>query len=259
MIKNGILFFAFIFIAMSCEMKNSNKEKDLNTNKQAHTMEKTNTGIMPLDSLLNIRREAFAKSGSIEVKTKYNEGLEAVANSGILEKALNVGDKALNFTLNNQNGEAVTLYNELKKGPVVLTWYRGGWCPYCNINLHFLQERLPEFKKEGATLLALTPELPDQSLNTSEKHQLEFSVLSDVANAIGKQYGVVFKLTKDVAEIYQKNFDLHAYNGDESDELPLAVAYVIDTNGIVKYAFLDADYRKRAEPNDVLQVLKGLK
>ncbi|MCH3883842.1 AhpC/TSA family protein [Tenacibaculum sp. MSW2] len=185
--------------------------------------------------------------------------MTSVANSGVLDSALKVGDKAHNFTLKNALNESVSLYDELKNGPVILTWYRGGWCPYCNITLHALQEKLPEFKQEGATLLALTPELPDNSLSTSEKNNLEFTVLSDLGNTIGKEYGVVFTLTDDVATIYNAGFGLNNVNGDTSNELPLAATYVIDTNGIIKYAFLDADYTKRAEPNEILSVLKKIK
>tara|TARA_B100000780_G_C21114151_1_gene450557 strand:+ start:725 stop:1435 length:711 start_codon:yes stop_codon:yes gene_type:complete len=211
-----------------------------------------------LDDRLNVRRTEFAKKASDEKKQTYKEGIEAVELSGILSDAKQVGEKAPNFTLTNQLGETVSLYDELKNGPVVLIWYRGGWCPYCNITLHYMQERLPDFKAEGASLLALTPELPDQSLNTSEKHDLQFNVLSDVGNQIGKDYGVVFKLTPEVAEIYEASFGMHNYNGDESDELPLAATYVIDQDGFIQYAFLDADYRNRAEPDDIIEALKKL-
>ena len=95
-------------------------------------------------------------------------------------------------------------------------------------------------------------------MSTTEKNELEFSVLSDVGNTVARKYGVVFKLTDAVAARYQKGFDLHAYNGDESDELPLAATYVIDTDGMIRYAFLDVDYRNRAEPNDIIAVLEGL-
>ncbi|MBQ0788918.1 MAG: AhpC/TSA family protein, partial [Oceanihabitans sp.] len=154
--------------------------------------------------------------------------------------------------------KSVSLYNELENGPIVLTWYRGGWCPYCNITLHYLQEKLPEFQKAGATLIALTPELPDNSLSTSEKNKLEFTVLSDVGNTIGKEYGVVFTLTNEVASMYEAGFGLSEKNGDNSNQLPLAATYVIDTNGIIQYAFLDADYRERAEATAILTALNKL-
>ncbi|MBT8317684.1 MAG: AhpC/TSA family protein [Lutibacter sp.] len=212
-----------------------------------------------LDALLEVRRKASDAKSSDEKKKIYAEGIEDVKNSGILDKALNVGDKAPNFTLNNALNKPVSLYDELKNGPVVLTWYRGGWCPYCNITLHNLQDRLPDFQKEGATLMALTPEVPDKSLSTSEKHELEFTVLSDVNNVVGKEYGVVFELLSGVATIYEKGFGLSEFNGNSDNELPLAATYIIDKSGIIKYAFLDADYRKRAEPDELLKVLKNLK
>lgn len=212
-----------------------------------------------LDALLDVKRKEGAGKFTEEKNRIYADGITSVANSGVLDNALNVGDKAPNFTLQNALNKSVSLYKELENGPVVLTWYRGGWCPYCNITLHYLQEKLPEFQKAGATLIALTPELPDNSLSTSEKNQLEFTVLSDVGNTIGKEYGVVYQLTDDVAAIYEAGFGLSKTNGDASNQLPLAATYVIDRHGIIQYAFLDADYKERAEPSDIIDALKKLK
>lgn len=212
-----------------------------------------------LDALLDVKRKEGAGKFTEEKSRIYAEGIKTVADSGILDKALNVGDTAPNFTLKNALNKSVSLYNELENGPVVLTWYRGGWCPYCNITLHYLQEKLPEFQKAGAKLIALTPELPDNSLSTSEKNNLDFTVLSDVGNSIGKEYGVVFQLTNEVASIYEAGFGLSEKNGDDSNQLPLAATYVIDKRGIIQYAFLDADYRNRAEPEDILNALRKLK
>ncbi len=212
-----------------------------------------------LQETLDNKKEAFEKRASEEKKRIYAEGIASVKNSGIISTALQVGDTAINFNLKNAKGKSVDLYAELKKGPVVLTWYRGGWCPYCNITLHYLQEELPNFKKAGASLFALTPETPDSSLSTIEKNDLEFEVLSDLDNVIAKQYGIVFKLTPEVAEAYQNAFDLHAYNNSESNELPMAATYVIDEKGIIQYAFLHEDYRNRAEPSEITKALKKLK
>ncbi|WP_163716201.1 peroxiredoxin-like family protein [Mangrovibacterium lignilyticum] len=212
-----------------------------------------------LQEALDGRKAEFEKKAPEQLKAIYADGLASVEHSGILETAKHVGDEAPNFTLTNAVGEKVSLKDYLAKGPVVLTWYRGGWCPYCNLTLHRLQEELPNFKAEGANLLALTPELPDKSISTTEKHALEFEVLSDVGNVVARDYGIVFKLTDGVAESYQKAFDLHTYNGDDSDELPLAATYVIDTEGTIRYAFLDADYRNRAEPADIIEALQKLK
>jgi peroxiredoxin len=236
----------------SCKYEIQNKEAV-----ETETTEQLSEQIT-LGSILNEKKEAFlAKSDSAKIAS-YDAGLKAVEESGILNSALNVGDLAPDFELQDQTGVAVKLSDVLKDGPVVLTWYRGGWCPYCNITLAFLQEKLPEFEAAGGQLVALTPELPDSSMSTTEKHALEFDILSDVGNKVARKYGVVFKLTNDVAARYQQGFNLHAYNGDESDELPLAATYIIDTKGKIRYAFLDVDYRNRAEPSDIIDVLNGL-
>jgi peroxiredoxin len=212
-----------------------------------------------LASQLGEQKASFDNRTSKEIKTIYNKGIEAVANTGITKSALQVGDKAFDFELRNAVGEPVTLSSYLDKGYVVLTWYRGGWCPYCNITLNYLQEELPRFQELGANLIALTPELPDKSMTTKEKNNLSFEVLSDINNRVGKQYGVVFKLNSEVADIYEKSFGLSAYNGNDLNELPLAATYLIDSEGIVQYAFLHADYRKRAEPSAIIDMLKTLR
>lgn len=213
---------------------------------------------IPLQDTLDARKAAFEATADPEKKRVYADGIDAVRNSGILEAARQVGDTAPDFTLNNAIGRPVRLYDALKNGPVVLTWYRGGWCPYCNLTLHRLQEELPRFRAAGATLLALTPELPDSSMSTTEKHALEFDILSDIGNGAARAYGVVFRLTPEVAARYQESFDLHAYNGNASNELPLAATYVIDTKGVIRYAFLSPDYRDRAEPRDILEAVRKL-
>lgn len=258
-VKN-LLSVCVILVVLLAGCNSDNKKDKMEQSDQQNAQETTEAQSEKgtLDALLNVRREEFAKKASDHTKEVYSSGIKAVTNSGILDAALQVGDKAPDFTLPDALGEEVTLYSQLEKGPVVLTWYRGGWCPYCNITLQYLQQRLPDFKKEGASLLALTPELPDKSLDTKEKHDLQFQVLSDVGNKVGKEYGVVFQLTDEVAGIYQESFDLHGYNGDGSNELPLAATYVIDSEGVIQYAFLDADYRNRAEPDEIVAQLKKL-
>ncbi len=125
------------------------------------------------------------------------------------------------------------------------------------MTLRQLQQELPNFKANGANLIALTPEIPDNSMSTLEKNNLKFEVLSDIGNKIADDYGVTFQLTDEVAEIYNESFDLNSYNGDTSNELPLAATYVINENGEIIYAFLDADYRNRAEPSEITEFLKS--
>jgi peroxiredoxin len=251
-----LILLSTVFFATSCGTKEKQETKE---NQEIATEQEIAVEQKTLQEILDEKKANFELKASEEKKTIYAEGISSVENSGVLESALNVGDTAVNFTLKNALGEDVTLSDYLEKGPVVLTWYRGGWCPYCNLTLHRLQEELPNFKGEGANLLALSPEVPDQSMSTKEKHELEFEILSDLENNVGREYGIVYKLTDDVADAYQNSFDLHAYNGDESDELPLSATYVIDQNGVIQYAFLDAEYRNRAEPSEIINTLKELK
>jgi peroxiredoxin len=249
MILRWTLPFLIVIISMiSCD---NTTPKEIETyNADTMTIE------LNLEQVLAEKKANFEAKAPEDKKKIYGEGIDAVRNSGVIENAINVGDTAPNFTLSNAKGKPISLYNELKKGSVILMWYRGGWCPYCNLTLKYMQDLLPEFKKEGANLIALTPEMPDSSLSTKEKNNLQFEVLSDAGNKVAKAYGVLFKLTPEVAASYQKGFDLHSYNGDASDELPLAATYIIGKDRVVKYAFLDADYRNRAEPTTVLAKLK---
>lgn len=208
-----------------------------------------------LKTALDARKAGWAEKAPDEIKRIYGEGIDDVVNSGILQQAKQVGDLAPGFSLQNATGKSISLSDYLQQGPVILTWYRGGWCPYCNITLRHLQQSLPAFQAAGAQLLALTPELPDKSLSTQEKNELSFEVLTDTNLEVAKAYGIVFQLTEEVGEVYRKNFSLLAFNGNDSDELPLAATYVIQPDGQITYAFLDAEYRNRAEPAAILAAL----
>ncbi|MEL7002254.1 MAG: peroxiredoxin-like family protein [Bacteroidota bacterium] len=212
-----------------------------------------------LKNELEAYKQRFLGKADQYVIDTYEDGVTEVAESGLLGKAIKVGDKAPDFELKNSTGETVKLSDYTEQGLVVLTWYRGGWCPYCNLTLKALQNLLPEFKANGANLLALTPELPDNSLNTTEKNNLQFEVLTDLNLDVARQYNLVFKLGQPVSDIYKKHFDLVEYNGNDSDELPVAATYVIDQEGVVQYAFFSPDYRERAEPGEILEAVKKLR
>lgn len=193
-----------------------------------------------------------------EMVQTFIDGIGEVRATGIVDSALGVGAKAVDGELPDAKGNRVKLSDLWAKGPVVIVWYRGGWCPYCNMQLQAMQGALPAIKAAGGTLVAITPETPDNSLSTSKKNELEFVVLSDIGNELAKKYGVVFELPAKVSPIYKQMIDLSKYNGNDSDELPLAATYVIDTSGVIRYAFLDADYTKRAEPAEVVEALQSL-
>ena len=189
-----------------------------------------------------------------------DKAIAELTASGILDRAVKAGDKAPDFSLPDALGNRVSLYEALEKGPVILTWYRGSWCPFCNIQLHDYQKVLGDIHAAGAQLFAVSPELPDSSLSWKEKNELEFVVLSDLRNEVARQYGIVYRVPDSIAANYGKGgrIDLAKYNDDESLELPLAVTYVVGTDGMIEYAFLDTDWRKRAETSEVVDVVKRL-
>ncbi|MDQ6960345.1 MAG: peroxiredoxin-like family protein [Mariprofundaceae bacterium] len=149
------------------------------------------------------------------------------------------------------------LADALEQGAVGLSFYRGGWCPYCNLELQALQQALPEIQSLGAQLVAVSPETPDNSLSTAEKHSLAFTVLSDQGNRVAKDFGIVFTLPEALRPVYaQFGIDLPAWNGDDSFELPMPATYVIGRNGIILDGFVNTDYTQRMEPERILDILR---
>jgi peroxiredoxin len=185
---------------------------------------------------------------------------EKLYASQIAENAITVGDIAPDFTLPNVTGDPVSLHEALGHGPVVLSFYRGGWCPFCNLELHALQSRLAEIRALGANLIGISPETPDKAVTAIDEHQLEFEVLSDIGNITARQYGLLFTVYEEMRPLYLKwGLDVPASNGDTSWELPVPATYVIDSNALVRAAHTDKDYTRRMEPEQVLATLRNLK
>jgi peroxiredoxin len=176
---------------------------------------------------------------------------------GLAKSALKTGDGAPAIVLGNARGDTVDVGALLKNGPVIISFYRGGWCPYCNLELRAFQQILPEIKAVGAALVAISPEKPDDTLSTAEKNALSFEVLSDVGQKVGRAFGLVYDFSDELKSAYKEfGIDIPGKNGAEDWALPISATYVIDRDGTIIYAYTDADYRDRAEPADVLEVLK---
>jgi peroxiredoxin len=174
--------------------------------------------------------------------------------NGVLDK----GQQAPSFELPDADGKLITLASRLKKGSVVLTFYRGGWCPYCNIALRALQSHLPEIKRHGGSLVAISPERPDQSLSTREKLELGFDVLSDHDNAVARRFGLVYRVSDAARQrLLVLGRDLVAHNGSQTWELPITATYVVNPKGLIVFAHVDADYRDRLEPTLIVEALRG--
>ena len=173
--------------------------------------------------------------------------------------ALAAGDRAPDFELGNAAGAPVRLTELLTRGPVVLTFYRGAWCPYCNAQLRGLQEALPEIEALGASLVAVSPQLPDGSLELIEENALTFEVLSDLESRVAGKYGIVFALgSADVALFLQVGNNLAQANGDESWVLPAPATFVIAGDGTIRHARVDADFTTRPETSEIVGALRAL-
>jgi len=177
----------------------------------------------------------------------------------IPDPGVKVGEPAPVFVLNNALGQPVSLASTLEDGPVVLVFYRGAWCPFCNMHLHVLQQSLPEFRKYGAQLIAITPQQPDKSVEQFKEKGYPFEVLSDLDSSVMKAYRLYFELPDDLVAVYKKHgLDIEAFNGKDRNVLPVPGSFVIDTDGIVRAMHADTDYKKRMEPSAIIEALKAM-
>ncbi|MGB0564743.1 MAG: peroxiredoxin-like family protein [Spirulinaceae cyanobacterium] len=214
---------------------------------------------MTLSQDLTDYKTEFRKNAPDEVKTTMGKATQDLIDSGIIDRTLKVGDTIPPVRLPNATGQTVDIQDLLQSGPVVLSFYRGGWCPYCNLELKALQAKLPDIKALGATLVTISPETPDASLSTQEKNELEFEVLSDQGNPVARSFGLVFTLPENLRPLYsQFGIDLPARNGDDTFELPIPATYVVKTDGTIALAFAEADYTQRLEPTEIIAALQQL-
>jgi peroxiredoxin len=172
---------------------------------------------------------------------------------------LKVGDRAPDAMMQSAEGKDVKLSEMLAKGPTVVVFYRGGWCPYCNTHLKQWAEQNAEIKKMGASLVAISPEKPESAKETGEKQALDFAVLSDVNMEAAKGFKLVFTLSEDTQKKYKGyGIDLPKRNAAKTWELPHPGTYVIDAKGMIRYAAADKDFAKRPDPAEAMKVLKEI-
>ena len=193
------------------------------------------------------------------IGTRIDAGVREIDESGVAP-GLAIGDTAPNFTLPDALGQPITLADLLLQGPVVATFYRGEWCPYCNVQLRGLEAAHPRFRELGATLVAISPQAADHSLTLTEKHELTFPVLSDLDQDVIRAYRVQFTLTGDLEELQVNVFqnDPASQNADHTRSLPVPATFVIDRGGIVRAAFVSPDWRYRPEPAAIIAALEAL-
>ncbi|MCW2244305.1 peroxiredoxin-like family protein [Azospirillum canadense] len=193
------------------------------------------------------------------IETMHRATAELIA-SGAAANALKAGDKAPDFTLNDPDGNPVSSAELLAKGPLVVSFYRGVWCPYCNMELQALQAALPTFQALGASLVAISPQTAPNSRKSVRQNALAFPILSDPRNDVAAAFGLRFQLPDYLIELYKglKN-ELPAFNGDPSWTLPMPARFVIGQDGTILYAEVNPDYTRRPEPEDMLPALRSAK
>lgn len=178
--------------------------------------------------------------------------------TGLAQTARQVGDRAPTIVLPDALGKTFDIAPLLAMGPVIVTFYRGGWCPYCNLELRAYQHLMPRIVAAGASLVAISPEKPDDTLSTAEKNALTFPVLSDAGQHVGRAFGLVYAFSDELRSAYEGlNLDIATRNGTPDDwSLPISATYVIGSDGVILFADLGVDYRRRADPLDVLAVIE---
>ena len=206
----------------------------------------------------------FSQNHVTKDKTVSKDAEMVLANgispADAAKNALNVGAKMPAFTLGDINGKAVKSDDLLKRGNLVVVFYRGAWCPFCNLYLRKLQENLSQIKAQGANLVAISVENPDRSLTVAQKNKVEFTVLSDPNLDTARKFGIVYQLDSNTDEKYKSyGIDLVKMNSTAKPELPLSATYIVNQKGEIVYAFLESDYKQRAEPTVIIETLSKLK
>ncbi|KRE59841.1 peroxiredoxin-like family protein [Paenibacillus sp. Soil750] len=214
---------------------------------------------MSMKEQLEQAKSGFIARGPVEAQSHIFRHIAEQQQSGRVY-GLKVGDIAPNFVLTNPLGEQITLYNELTKGPVILAFYRGSWCPYCNIQLRAYQEIVPEIHEYGAQLLAITPQSPDNSLTQKEKEQLTFQVLSDPHGLVAERYHLLFEMPDYLQHTFKHILgrDLTAFNETDRWILPIPGIYLLDRERVVRFTQANPDFMIRMEPRDLITQLKKL-
>jgi peroxiredoxin len=197
---------------------------------------------------------------SKEIFDTMRRATAAPIASGQAERALKAGAKAPEFTLQDPEGRPVSSRDLLSKGPLVITFYRGVWCPYCNMELQALEAALPEIRARGASLVAISPQTPANSRRSERENKLSFPILSDAKSQVAAAFGIRFALPDDLVQVYKgfKN-DLAVVNDDPSWVLPMPARYVIGRDNTIAYAEVNPDYTRRPEPSELLPVLDRLR
>jgi peroxiredoxin len=212
--------------------------------------------VHPENQQINERTIEWLRVSGIVERAQAQADLSSRAKAAASGARRSPQSRDLLFSLSDQHGRNVSLADLLIHGPLILSFFRGRWCPFCIAELEAWRDALPQVKAAGANFLAISPQKLQHNAFTADQHKLTFPVLSDVGNQVAKQFGIVYRVPDEQEQLYRRSFvNLPHLNGDESWELPLAATYAIAPDGTIKSAFIQVDYRDRAEPAAVLATL----
>jgi len=220
---------------------------------------------MALQDKLDAMREDFENGRFPLVPTSeqletMQRATQSLVDGGQAGRALKAGDKAPVFTLKDADGNDVSSRALLAQGPLVVTFYRGVWCPYCNYDLQAIEEVRNEIEARGASLVAISPQTKANSRKSQRDNKLGFSILSDPGAAVAAEFGLRFALPADLIEVYRQfGNDLSSINDDDAWVLPMPARYVIGADGTIAYAEVNPDYTRRPDPSELLPVLDRLR
>ena len=216
---------------------------------------------MDLTKTIEALKKKLASQVSRETNAKMDTAARNLEASGIVALTLKPGDKAPSFTLPDVSGVKYSSDKFIEKGPLVISFFRGTWCLFCNLELKALQDSYKDIIASGASLVAITPQHLEKAAELIKKRTLPYKLLSDKGNRVARQFGLVYPLAEELRPVYLNEFNVNLpeHNADGSWDLPLPATYIIDQFGSVAYAFVNADYTRRLEPKTIVRVLKSLK
>ena len=214
---------------------------------------------MSLKEKIDVLKANTAKQAPAEALEVMHRAIETLKNSGIMEGILKTGDKIPQFELKSAEGVMVNSADILKNGPMILTFYRGAWWPYCNLELEALQQAVDEITALGATLVAVSPQIGKFNRAFIKKHQLNFDILSDPGNTLSNKFGLTWDFPDDLRQVYTSfGIDLERFNSDGNWRLPMPARYVVGQDSVIRSTDVNPDHTIRPEPDETVEFLRNM-
>jgi peroxiredoxin len=215
------------------------------------------TDVRPLRDIFAERKELIAKYVPAAALEVHARAVAALKTQGLATKSVATGTRAPEFSLPDHNGKVVSSEELLRRGRLIVCFFRGRWDPFCCGQMEAMNRILPQIEHAGASLVAISPQTVKHSFFMVDQHQLRFPLLSDAGNQVARQFGLVYRVPDEQEAIYRRAFiNLPLTNGEESWELPIPAAYVVDRDGTVLFAYANEDYAERAEPEEIVKRLR---